>query len=82
LLQFELAAFYRDRLQGIAATIEKQYIVSDRFDNRGMLGIYREEEWTEFAVSERRGESYWIGRCFAKNPSGHFYWRPPMNRGI
>ena len=49
-LQFELAAFYRDRLQNVAATIEKQHIVSDRFLDQDVLGIYQEEERTELVV--------------------------------
>ena len=49
-LQFELAAFYRDRLQNVAATIEKQHIVSDRFHDQDVLGIYQEEERAELVV--------------------------------
>ncbi len=43
-LQFELAAFYRDRLRNVAATIEKQHIVSDRFVDRDVPGICQQEE--------------------------------------
>ncbi|MCL5406219.1 MAG: excinuclease ABC subunit UvrC [Deltaproteobacteria bacterium] len=49
-LHFELAAFYRDRLRNVAATIEKQHIVSDRFVDRDVLGICQEEERTELVV--------------------------------
>jgi len=49
-LQFELAAFYRDRLRNVAATIEKQHIVSDRFRDQDVLGIYQEEGWSELVV--------------------------------
>ncbi len=49
-LHFELAAFYRDRLANVAATIEKQHIVSDRFLDQDVLGIYREEERSELVV--------------------------------
>jgi excinuclease ABC subunit C len=50
MLQFELAAFYRDRLQNVSATVEKQHIVSDRFYDQDVLGIYQEEERTELVV--------------------------------
>ncbi|MGC8491088.1 MAG: excinuclease ABC subunit UvrC [Syntrophobacteraceae bacterium] len=49
-LNFELAAFYRDRLRNVTATIEKQHVVSDRFVDRDVLGIYQEEERTELVV--------------------------------
>ena len=49
-LQFELAAFYRDRLRNVAATIEKQHVVSDRFRDQDVLGICQEEDRTELVV--------------------------------
>ena len=49
-LDFELAARYRDRLQGIAAVLEKQRIVSDRFHNQDVLGIHQEEGKTLLVV--------------------------------
>ncbi len=49
-LEFERAAFYRDRLKGIASMLEKQHIVSDRFMDRDVLGVYQEQEATEIAV--------------------------------
>lgn len=49
-MQFELAAFYRDRLRNVAATIEKQHIVSDRFMDQDVIGIHREEDRTELVV--------------------------------
>ena len=49
-LEFERAAFYRDRLRGIASMLEKQHIVSDRFLNQDVLGIYQEPQGTEVAV--------------------------------
>ncbi|MEN6483805.1 MAG: excinuclease ABC subunit UvrC [Syntrophobacteraceae bacterium] len=49
-LDFERAAFYRDRLKGIEAMLEKQHIVSDRFLNQDILGIHHEPEGTELAV--------------------------------
>jgi excinuclease ABC subunit C len=49
-LQFEMAAFYRDRLANVAATIEKQHIVSDRFRDQDVLGIYQEEDRSELVV--------------------------------
>ena len=49
-LDFERAAFYRDRLKGIAAMLEKQHIVSDRFLNQDILGIHHEPEGTELVL--------------------------------
>ena len=49
-MQFELAAFYRDRLRNVAATIEKQHIVSDRFMDQDVIGIHQEEDRTELVV--------------------------------
>jgi len=49
-LDFERAAFYRDRLQAVAATLEKQHIVSSRLLNQDVLGICREEQQTEITV--------------------------------
>ena len=37
-MDFEQAARYRDRLHGVAAVLERQRIVSDRFDNQDVLG--------------------------------------------
>ncbi|MDR3566781.1 MAG: excinuclease ABC subunit UvrC [Syntrophobacteraceae bacterium] len=55
-LHFELAAFYRDRLRNVAATIEKQHIVSDRFVDRDVLAICQEEDRTELvALFVRQG---------------------------
>ena len=55
-LNFEVAAFYRDRLRNVAATIEKQHVVSDRFVDRDVLGICQEEERTEIvALFVRQG---------------------------
>jgi len=42
-MDFEQAARYRDRLHGVASLLERQRIVSDRFDNRDVLGIHQEE---------------------------------------
>lgn len=49
-LQFERAAFYRDRLKGIASMLEKQHIISDRFLDQDVLGIHRESEGAELVV--------------------------------
>ncbi|MCE5336119.1 MAG: excinuclease ABC subunit UvrC [Desulfobacteraceae bacterium] len=49
-LEFEKAAFYRDRLRNIAATLEKQHIVSDRFLDQDVIGIYQEEDRTELVI--------------------------------
>ncbi|MGC9968073.1 MAG: excinuclease ABC subunit UvrC [Syntrophobacteraceae bacterium] len=48
--EFELAAFYRDRLRNVAATIEKQHVVSDRFRDQDVIGIHQEEERSELVV--------------------------------
>jgi excinuclease ABC subunit C len=49
-LEFEKAAFYRDRLRNVAATLEKQHVVSDRFLDQDVLGIHQEEDRTELVV--------------------------------
>lgn len=49
-LNFEMAAYFRDRLQGIASMLEKQHIVSDRFLNRDVIGLHVEEEGAELAI--------------------------------
>ena len=49
-LAFERAAFYRDRLRSIAAMLEKQHVVSDRFLNQDVLGIQQEADATEVVV--------------------------------
>ncbi|MDR3553344.1 MAG: excinuclease ABC subunit UvrC [Syntrophobacteraceae bacterium] len=55
-LNYELAAFYRDRLRNVVTTIEKQHIVSDRFMDQDVLGICREEDRTELvALFVRQG---------------------------
>lgn len=49
-LDFERAAFYRNRLQGIASMLEKQGVVSDRFLNQDIFGIHQEEDSSEIAL--------------------------------
>ena len=49
-LEFERAAFYRDRLQAVTATLEKQHIVSSRFLDQDVLGIFQQEQATEIAI--------------------------------
>lgn len=49
-LAYERAAFYRDRLRSIAAMLEKQHVVSDRFLNQDVLGIHQEADATEVVV--------------------------------
>jgi len=79
-LDFEQAARYRDRLQGIAAVLEKQRIVSDHYHNQDILGIYQEEDRTvivilfirqgvligkhDFDLQEAQGEAEDILRSF------------------
>ncbi len=48
--QYERAALYRDRLQAIATTLEKQHIVSSRFADQDVLGIHQDDAGTELAV--------------------------------
>ncbi|MGC9194668.1 MAG: excinuclease ABC subunit UvrC [Syntrophobacteraceae bacterium] len=55
-LNYELAAFYRDRLRNVATTIEKQHVVSDRYVDQDVLGICQEEDKTEVvALFVRQG---------------------------
>lgn len=49
-LEFERAAFYRDRLRNVTETLEKQHIVSDRFLDQDVLGIHQEPEGSEIVV--------------------------------
>jgi excinuclease ABC subunit C len=49
-MEFERAAFYRDRLRAIESMLEKQHIISDRFRDQDVLGIYQEEAGTELVV--------------------------------
>ncbi len=49
-LEFERAAFYRDRLRNVAATLEKQHIVSDRFLDQDVIGIHQEEGRSELVI--------------------------------
>ena len=49
-MDFEQAARYRDRLQGIAAVLEKQRIVSDRFHNQDVLGIHQDDGRTVLII--------------------------------
>ncbi|MFP5213605.1 MAG: excinuclease ABC subunit UvrC, partial [Acidobacteriota bacterium] len=49
-LEFERAAFYRDRLNSIGEMLEKQHVISDRFLNQDVIGIHQEGEGTEMVV--------------------------------
>ncbi|MEN6437993.1 MAG: excinuclease ABC subunit UvrC [Syntrophobacter sp.] len=49
-LEFEKAAFYRDRLRNVTATLEKQHIVSDRFLDQDVIGIHQDEDKTELVI--------------------------------
>lgn len=56
-LEFEKAAFYRDRLRSVLSVLEKQHIVSGRQENRDVIGIHQEEEGTELVLLfVRQGE--------------------------
>jgi excinuclease ABC subunit C len=55
-MDFEQAAWYRDRLRGVAAVLEKQRIVSDRFRDQDVLAVHQEEGRTIlFALFIRQG---------------------------
>lgn len=43
-LDFERAALYRDRLEGVKAILEKQRIVSDNFSNQDVLAVHQQDE--------------------------------------
>jgi excinuclease ABC subunit C len=49
-LDYERAAFYRDRLRAIESMMERQDIVSDKFLDQDVLGIYQEENCTEIVI--------------------------------
>ena len=49
-LDYERAAFYRDRLRGIASMLEEQHVVSDRFLNQDAIGVYRSDDEAEISV--------------------------------
>jgi excinuclease ABC subunit C len=48
--EYERAALYRDRLQAIATTLEKQHVFSSRFADQDVLGIHQDDAGTELAV--------------------------------
>ncbi len=49
-LEFERAAFYRDRIRTLRSMLEKQTVVSDKAQNQDVIGIYQEDDVTEIAV--------------------------------
>lgn len=49
-LEFERAAFYRDRIRTLRSMLERQTVVSDKLLNQDVVGIYRTDEVTEIAV--------------------------------
>jgi excinuclease ABC subunit C len=86
-MDFEQAARYRDRLHGVASLLERQRIVSDRFDNQDVLGIHQEEGRTiilvlfvrqgmltgkhDFDLKEAQGEKDEIMRSFIQQYYGY-----------
>jgi excinuclease ABC subunit C len=84
---FEQAARYRDRLQGVASLLENQRIVSNRFDNQDVLGLHQEGEKTiilvlfvrqgvltgkhDFDLREAQGEKDDVLRSFIQQYYGH-----------
>ncbi len=49
-LEFERAAFYRDRIRTLRSMLEKQTVVSDKALNQDVIGIYQDGDTTEIAV--------------------------------
>lgn len=47
---YERAAVFRDRLQAIATTLEKQHIFSSRFVDQDVLGLHQDEAGAELAI--------------------------------
>ncbi|MEJ5365044.1 MAG: excinuclease ABC subunit UvrC [Desulfosoma sp.] len=73
-LEFEKAAFYRDRLQYIEEVQESQNIVSSRFQDQDVVGFVQEDEfWTVVMLFVRRGAVIGQRTYHLQNISG----RPP-----
>lgn len=49
-LEFERAAFYRDRIRTLRSMLEKQTVVTDKVVNQDVIGIYQQDDITEIAV--------------------------------
>ncbi len=49
-LEFEKAAFYRDRLRSVLSVLEKQHMISERLEDQDVIGIYQGDEETEIVV--------------------------------
>ncbi|MCU0572902.1 MAG: excinuclease ABC subunit UvrC [Syntrophobacteraceae bacterium] len=49
-LEFERAAFYRDRIRTLRSMLEKQTVVSEKSLNQDVIGIHREGDVTELAL--------------------------------
>lgn len=49
-LEFERAAFYRDRIRTLRSMLEKQTVVADKMVNQDVIGIYQTDEVMEIAV--------------------------------
>ncbi|NTU48983.1 MAG: excinuclease ABC subunit UvrC, partial [Syntrophobacteraceae bacterium] len=49
-LEFEKAAFYRDRLHSVLSVLEKQHMVSGRMEDQDVIGLYQGEEEAELVV--------------------------------
>jgi excinuclease ABC subunit C len=85
-MDFEQAAWCRDRLQGVAAVLEKQRIVSDRFRDQDVLAIHQEQGRTvllalfirqgvvngkrDFDLKEAQGEKGELLRSFIQQYYG------------
>jgi excinuclease ABC subunit C len=68
-LEFERAAMYRDRLAAIEKTLERQRVVSTRFRDQDVIGVYADEEGLALAVLFIRGGRLVGSRVFeVKSP--------------
>ncbi len=71
-LEFEKAAFYRDRLQFIHEVQESQHIVSSRFQDQDVLGFARGDDfWTVVVLFVRRGAVVGQRTYHLEEISGH-----------
>ena len=63
-LEFEKAAMYRDRLNAVERTLEKQLIVSSHFRDQDVIGTYERDEKLALAVLFIRGGRMVGSRAF------------------
>ena len=63
-LEYEKAAMYRDRLQAVEKTLEKQLVVSARFRDQDVVGTHETGDTLGLAVLFVRGGRMVGSRCF------------------